>query len=55
LFECVRCMRKVENEEAHLIYSRKYCRACEIFLTNDPESVKLLAFLSRYYDVEAMI
>ena len=52
LFECVRCSRMVGNEECYWIFNRKYCRACEIFITNDKESLKLASFMARYGDIE---
>ena len=53
MFECVRCSRQVRTEECHLLYNRKYCRACVIFLSNDTESIKLLSFMAKYGDIEA--
>jgi len=52
MFECVRCGREVKTEECYILFNRRYCRACEIFLTNDPESRKLLVFMARYGDIE---
>jgi len=52
LFECVRCTREVTKEECYLIFNRKYCRACEIFVKNDPDATKLACFLARYGDIE---
>jgi len=37
MFVCVRCTREVKNEEAHLIYYEKYCRACKNTIENDPD------------------
>jgi len=38
---CFRCGRNVTNEEAYLYFRKKYCRACDIVIKNDPAYEKL--------------
>jgi len=42
MFVCERCTREVKNEEAYLLYRRKYCRSCMVWIENDPETEILL-------------
>jgi len=37
VFECVRCTRKVIDEECYLMENLLYCRACNNTLQNDPD------------------
>jgi len=37
MFECKRCGRLVENEEARLLNKDLYCRACMNTIENDPD------------------
>lgn len=37
MFECIRCTRKVENEEKYYLYEKFYCRACMNTIENDDD------------------
>jgi len=37
LFECKRCTREINLEEAHLLFNDMYCRACIIVIETSPE------------------
>lgn len=37
MFDCIRCTRIVHDEESYLLFGKKYCRACALFIENSPE------------------
>jgi len=39
VFECVRCSREVKNEECYLLFNKKYCKACMIWIESDIDNI----------------